>query len=43
MLAQIVTSVQNVLIQKFWKNSKNSTGEVNWKLLPDIKILGAST
>ena len=27
MLAQIVTSVCNVLIQKFWKISKNSTGE----------------
>ena len=41
MLAQIVTSVRNVLIQKIWKIYKNSAEGINWKLLPDIKILGS--
>ena len=43
MLAQIVTSVRNVVIQKNWKNYKNSTEGINRKLLPDIKILGSYT
>ena len=43
MLAQIVTSARNVLLQKIRKISKNSPGEINWKLLQDIKILGTST
>ena len=46
MLAKIVTSVRNVLIQKKKKKKmkkyKNSTGGINGKLLPDIKILGTS-
>ena len=45
MLAQIVTRVWNVLIQKKKneKNSKQSTGGINGKLLQDIKILGTPT
>ena len=35
--------VEYAYIKKKWKNSKKSAGGINWKLLPDIKILGTST
>ena len=45
MLAQIVTSVQNVLIpkKKIEKFQKKINKGDKWKLLLDIKFLGIST